>query len=312
MTAEAPNDEAQTPSDLEQTAAAFLRQYGIQLDLSNPIQVAVIVGLCIVGLILLLILYIVVRVLFRHPPDFSNWQSSYVTSMPLDPNSVAGRRQQWETYAQNNTLPSFCTEGHYHVRKLGTNAGGIYLAGWRIDAIRMGQYDRYGRVTRNQLLARRGAVRRLDAAMRKRGSLDANTLNKRLRPVAKMLVNDFKKKWNERNVMLPIAVDVRLRGKYGEVRIVFELYQCQQGAWQRIDTWEPELTMTGKPIYEIDTYTVYGQRPGETTRSFRSRLQDDLVSVLADMIALSPPAPLEAQRTPTPTNPHMTAVDLDQ
>jgi hypothetical protein len=293
--------------DLEGTAANFLRQFGIRLDLANPIQQIVLAVVCIASLILLFIIILVVRLLFRRPPDFGNWQPSYINLVPLDPNSLAGRRQQWQGYAQNNALPPYCSEGSYQVRKLGIDQSNGYLAGWRVDSIRMGQYDRYGRVMRSQILGRKRAVRRLEAAVRKRQSLDLLTLHKRLRPVAKMMVNDFKSKWNERNVMLPIALDVRLRGKYGNVRILFELYQCRGSAWQIIDTWEPEIPITGKPIYEIYTYAVSGQRPGETTRDFRTRLQEDIVAVLAEMIALPPPTTQAA----TSTNPHLTAVDTN-
>jgi hypothetical protein len=75
-----------------------------------------------------------------------------------------------------------------------------------------------------------------------------------------------------------------------------------------MDTWEPEIPITGKPVYEIYTYAVSGQRPGETTRDFRRRLQDDLVGVLTEMIAL--PAP--ASPVATSTNPHLTAVDINE
>jgi hypothetical protein len=307
-TPEVPSGESVARNDLERALADFLRQYGIRLDLTNPIQQVVMVFLCIALLILVLIIFLVLRMLFRRRPDFGNWQPSYINFMPLDPNSIGGRRQQWQGYAQNNVVPPYCTD-MYHVRKLAISQEGTYMAGWRVDAIRIGQYDRFGRVTRSQILGRNRAANRLDAALRKRESLDAARLSKRLRPVAKMLVNDFQKKWSERNVMLPISLDVRLRGKYGSGRILFELYQCQGSLWQIIDSWEPEIAMTGKPIYECYTYTVHGQRPGETTRSFKARLQDDVVAVLAELIALEPPRPVAAP--PTPTNPHLSAVDPD-
>jgi hypothetical protein len=302
-----PTTETTPSSDPVDVATDFLRQFGVRLDLNNPIQVVVIVALCGAGIVLLLILVLLIRVIFQRPPDMGNWQPSYVNLLPLDANSTAGRRQQWQTHAQNNVLPPYCTDSSYHVRKLVGGMDTTYLAGWRVDAIRLCQYDMYGRVTRSQMRAPRKAANRLTRVMRRRGSLDAAQVGKRLRPVAKILVNSFKKKWNERNVMLPIALDLRMKGKHGEVRIVFELYQCQGGRWSLLDSWEPEMAVTSKTVQEAFTYTVYGQRPSETTREFRGRLQNDLVQVLTELIAPLPkPA---APPNPTPTNPHLTAVD---
>src|SRR5262249_16643112 len=98
-------------------------------------------SLCGVGIVLLVILYLLIRVIFQRPPDMGNWQPSYVNLLPLDPNSPAGRRQQWQAHAQNNLLPPYCTEGTYEVRKRGAGSDGAYLTGGRVDAIRICQYD---------------------------------------------------------------------------------------------------------------------------------------------------------------------------
>jgi hypothetical protein len=305
-----PTSSTQVPADdVVGTATEFLAQYGVKLDLTNPIQIIVLVSLCGAGLVLLLILVLLIRVMFNRPPDMGNWQPSYVNLLPLDPNSAAGRRQQWQTHAQNNVVPPYSGEGSYHIRKLAMGANGNYLNGWKIDAIRLCQYDMYGRVTRSQLLAPRKAVNRLNGIIRKRGSLNPAQVNKRLRPAAKVLVNGFRKKLNERNVMLPIALDIRLKGKYADVRIRFELYQCQNGHWNLVDSWEPEMTVVSKMLQESYTYTVFGQRPSETTREFRGRLQDDLVQVLAELIAVLPQTGTPPRDVP-PTNPHMQAVEL--
>lgn len=308
---------AQAPAgDITDAAAEFLNQFGIKLDLNNPVQIIVIVSLCGAGLVLLLILFLLIRVIFQRPPDMGNWQPSYVNLLPLDPNSAAGRRQQWQTHAQNNVLPAYGQEGAYHVRKLATKADRAYLAGWRVDAIRLCQYDMYGRVTRSQMLAPRKAVNRLNGVLRRRASLDPAKASKRLRPVAKILINSFKKKWNERNIMLPIALDIRLKGKFGEVRIQFDLYQFRRDGWGLIDSWEPEMTVASKLIQESYTYTVYGQRPSETTREFRSRLQDDLTQVLLELVAppVTTATPMPSVRPPDqpqpPTNPHLDVVDV--
>jgi hypothetical protein len=293
-------------ADVIGAATDFLAQYGVKLDLSNPIQIVVLVSVCGAGIVLLLILVLLIRVIFQRPPDMGNWQPSYVNLLPLDPNSAAGRRQQWQSHAQNNILPAHCSQGSYHVRKLAASSNNEYLTGWRVDAIRLCQYDMYGRVTRSQMLAPRKAVNRLNGVIRKRGSLDPIQISNRLRPAAKILMNSFKKKWNERNVMLPIALDIRLVGRHDAVRIRFELYQCQGSTWGLLDTWEPEMTVASKMIQEAYTYTLYGQRPSETAREFRGRLQDDLVQVLAEFVNLS--TVTGAPRDQTPTDPHFRAI----
>ena len=293
--------------DVVRTATEFLKQYGIQLNLNDPIQIIVLVSVCGAALVLLLIVFILIRVIFQRPPDMGNWQPSYVNLLPLDPNSAAGRRQQWQGHAQNNSLPPYGTEGGYHARKLAAGADGVYLAKWRVDAIRMCQYDMYGRVARSQMLMPRRAANRLNGVIRKRTSLTEVQIRNRLRPAAKILVNSFKKKWNERNIMLPIALDLRLKGKQGDVRIVFELYQFRAAQWALLDRWEPEMPVTGKMLQETYTYTLYGQRPSETTREFRRRLQDDLVEIFAEFIAITPPS---QPHTQAPTNPNMQAVNL--
>ena len=306
-TTEAPTGEGEPAggTDVVGAATTFLSQYGIKLDLNNPIQVLVIISLCAVGLVLLLILFILIRVIFQRPPDMGNWQPSYVNLLPLDPNSAAGRRQQWQGHAQSNSLPPYGADGSYQARKLAAGADGVYLAKWRVDAIRMCQYDMYGRVARSQMLIPRRAANKLTGVIRKRTSLTEEQIRNRLRTPAKIMVNHFKKKWNERNVMLPLAIDLRLKGKQGEVRIVFELYQLRGAQWALLDRWEPEMPVTSKTIQEVYTYTLYGQRPSETTREFRRRLQDDLVEIFAEFVAITPPTQPQMQ---APTNPNMQSV----
>ena len=67
------------------------------------------------------------------------------------------------------------------------------------------------------------------------------------------------------------------------------------------------MPVTGKIMQEAYTYTLYGQRPSETTREFRRRLQDDLVELFAEFIAPQPPS---HPREQAPTNPNMQAVNL--
>src|SRR5690606_27560471 len=131
-----------------------------------------------------------------------------------------------------------------------------------------------------QILAPGRIVKRLERLAHKNKPQDLQRREKQVRPLAKKLANQIKPRLNKRNAMLPIAFDVRFQGAHGEVRIVFELFQCRQGGWQQIDQWEPEMTVVSKTIYDSFTYTLYGQMGGENLKEFRQRLQQDLVRVL--------------------------------
>lgn len=291
-----------TPAD--ETARLLER---LRLNPSDPAQMAVIVGLVGALLVLLLIAWVILRLLFRRPPDFSNWQPAYGSLFPLDPSSTAGRRQQWQALAQNNALPPIGSEGSIHACKRLFGIQGAYLSGWHITAIRASQYDLYGRISRSQILAPRGLVRRLDAVARQKDRLTSEQIERRLRPVARGLAGRLRRRLNNRNAMLPIALDLRFQGRHGEVRILFELYQCQYRQWNLLDQWEPEMTISGKSINEAYTYTFYGQRPGETLKTFTQRLQDDLVRTLAEMVR--PQVFSDTSPTPVPTQDHLPKVE---
>jgi hypothetical protein len=255
-----------------------------EIDLDDPEQRMIVAGIALVILLMLLIVLLILRVVFQRSPAFGNWQPPYATMPPLDPNSTYGRRQLWQQHAQNNVLPVPCKPGSIQARKVLLGMDGGYLSGWRIMALRMTQYDMYGRVSRSQVLAPRGAVRRLDRAARKAPELDRQQLSRRVRPAARALARRFRKKLNKRSAMLPVALDVRFQGTHGEVRILFELHECRQGQPDKIDHWEPEMTVLGKTIYESYTFTIYGQSGGESFREFRKRLQEDIERVLTDML----------------------------
>jgi hypothetical protein len=125
--------------------------------------------------------------------------------------------------------------------------------------------------------------------------------------VANALVKEFGKRLNQRNSMLPVALDIRFHGTHGEVRIVFELYQCQYGQWKKLDGWEPEMTVVGKTIYESYTYNLHGLSPGESLKDFRRRLADNLAAVLTEMIKGTP---VQAMSQDTPTSPGQMRVDI--
>ncbi|MCB9449942.1 MAG: hypothetical protein H6672_00795 [Anaerolineaceae bacterium] len=273
-----------TPAASADPLTDILRSVGLEVDLTDPLQVVFLVGFGGALLLLLLIVLVILRLVFQRSPDFGAWQPPYSTALPLDPNSTAGRQQGWQQTAQNSSLPPSCAEGVFTVRKvlLGVDGGGF--DGWRVAAVRLMHYDRYGRVNRDQALAAKGVVKRLNGVLRRRNKLTAEQAEKRLRPVARDLVKRFQKNLRERTAMLPIALDVRLKGKRGDVRIVFELYHCQYSEWHKVDQWEPEITVLSKALYETYTYAIYGQRPQETNKEFRRRLQSDLTYTLLEML----------------------------
>ncbi len=285
----------------------FLESHNISIDLHDPTQLAVVIVIVAVVLILISLLFGIIRLLFQRPPDFGNWQPPYANMPFLDPNSLPGRRQQWQTYAQNASLPGISGEGALVARKLVIGPDGQYLGGWKVTALRISQYDQYGRVTRTQVIAPKSVVNRLNWVIRHRTKLPREKMINQLRPAASGLVKPFRKKLNERNVMLPLALDIRFQGKNGEARILFELYQVQNQRWKRIDQWEPDMAVIGKNITESSTYTLYGMRTGETLKTFRQRLTEDMTQILLEMVM---PAQDEPFKDNKPTNPHMEPVNV--
>lgn len=314
-----------TPSPTTQSAAddgiITLPLVDLQVDTNDPLQVLILVGIIVSGLVLIIILWLMLRLIFRRTPAFGTWQPPYATMPPHEPNTIYGRRQLWQQHAQNNVVTIPCREVQARKLLLGTN--NQYLAGWRILAVRMTQYDMYGRVSRSEVLASGGMVKRLNRAAHK--NLSEKQQHRWARPAAKYLSKRFKKRINARSAMLPIALDVRLQGHHGEVRILFELYECQQNYPHRLDQWEPEMTVIGKNIYESYTYTLFGQNGGETYKDFRRRIMADVEAALVQLlhvVSVTQPQPAQpvaqpqspiTQPTPPPpdTNPNMKAVELD-
>jgi hypothetical protein len=251
---------------------------------------------------------VILRLIFSRRPDYGGWQPSYANLLPIDPNTLNGRRQQWQGVAQNSLLPSTGAEGSVQVRKLPTDMNQKYLGAWHIVAVRMSQYDMYGRVNRSQIMASRSLINRLDWVARRYEKLSAEQMSRQLRPVARGLSREVRKKINERTGALPLALDVRLRARHGEVRIWFELFRRQYGQWTQIDRWEPEMMVQGKWMYETFTYTLFGQKPGEDLKRFQKRLQDDLLQELVDLF--NPSVITSTQRPDTSTDPHLMPVQI--
>ena len=280
----------------------------LNIDPSKPEQRALLGGLLAVVLVLILIIWVILRLLFSRPPDFGGWQPSYANLLPADPNTLVGRRQQWQAVAQNSLLSSTGAEGSVQVRKLPTGVNEQYLSGWHVVALRLSQYDMYGRVNRSQIMAKKGLANRLEWVARKSEKLSVEQMSRQLRPVARGLSREVRKKVNDRTAVLPLALDIRLRARHGEVQIWFELYRRQYAQWAQIDRWEPEMMVQGKMLYETFTYTLFGQKPGEDLKRFQKRLEDDLTQVLTDMF--NPSVATSAPRPDAPTDPHMMPVKI--
>jgi hypothetical protein len=279
------------------------------LDLGTRREAALTTVLVGGGALLLWLFTLLLRALFRRPPQFGTQQAPYASMPPFHPQSQSGIRQAWQAAAQNNAITMPPTPGAATAVKRLVGADGAYLSGWRITALRLSQYDQYGRIARSQLLPSRRWVRRLDRLARRAGQLDARRLERRAAPIGRALARAFLKKVSRRSAMLPIALDVRLVGTHGEVNIVFEVYGAVAGGaglgWGLLDQWLPEMTVTAKTIYESYTYTLYGQTGGETWRAFRRRLPGDLTRALALLIEARPPEvastpPHPARRAATP------------
>jgi hypothetical protein len=179
-------------------------------------------------------------------------------------------------------------------RKVLIGMNGGKLAGWRVTAMRISQYDMYGRVARSQTIAPKSVVNRTDWAVRKSARLSPKRIERTVRPAAQRLLRDFRKRIKH-TPSLPIALDIRLKGTHGEVRILFELHQCIDNRWQMVDQWEPEMTVLSGNLFENFTYSLHGQRPGEKWRQFDQRLQKELTQVLAVMIQQPPPQVVPAE-----------------
>ena len=254
-----------------------------QIDTGDRDQMVVVLAILALVVIMTIILLLIVRVLTRRRPTFGNWHPPYATMPPMDPNSSYGRRQLWQQHAQNNTVPSTSVDGSVHARKLLLGMDGYYLSGWKISALRLTQYDMYGRVARSEVLATSRQIKGLNRVARKIENLTEEQITRRVRWIARQLAKELKDKIRKRSAVLAIALDVRLEGVHGEVRIIFELYQYGNQRFQQIDQWEPEMQVTSRTIYEAYTYTLYGQTGAETYKEFRGRLVDDIVGALTVM-----------------------------
>lgn len=247
--------------------------------------VVVLVGLVVV----FWIFTVIVRLIFGRPPRFPTWQPPYGWMPNYDQQSLEGRRQAWQHHAQNGLLLTAPTEGNLHAVKLLMSIDGEMLANWDVSALRLSQYDTYGRIARSQSIASNKLIKRLNNTFRKRLTMQPDQLQKSLKPIASGLVKQFRKQIGHKNIFLPIAFDMRLEGRHGEVRILFELYQCRQQVWYRLDQWEPSMMVVSQMVQENLTFTIHGKMNDEKPREFFSRLEDDLIWLLMELIRVEQP-----------------------
>ncbi|MEL6309607.1 MAG: hypothetical protein AAFQ52_15810, partial [Chloroflexota bacterium] len=265
-------------------------------------------GMGILGFVGVLMLFwvlsIIIRALFRSRPKFGPWQPPYGVMPMYDQNTLEGRRWSWQQHAQNGLLLAPPTNNNVHAVKLLLGAQGGPFINWDVTAMRLSQYDTYGRIARTQVFAEKKYIKRFNKVLRQRqkGNFDEGKLQKRLRPIAENMVKQFNKKVSKKTSFLPIAFDMRLAGEHGTVRIVFELYQCRDYAWYRIDQWEPMMQVVSQKMQENYTFTIHGKEQGENKREFRDRLRDDLLWLLLESIRID--APQEAT-TSAPQEPVM-------
>ncbi len=283
-------------------AEAWLAFLPFEVDLSDRVQLAVLLGVLMAGILLLWLTTVILRLLFTPQPRYPNHPPPYVNTPRQDANTIGGRRQMWQYVAQNGSMLVDETDGNLHIRKILIGTDGQRFSGWRVVGVRASQYDTYGRVSRTEIIGPRAMVRKLTRLIEQAESLSFKQVQRRVKPVAHQLARGLSRRITRKGAGLPIALDVKFRGEHGEVEIRFILYQYQGGAWQQLDSWPPEMTVHGKAIYESYTYTVFGRREGESMRGFRRRLRADLTFLLTEMALCTPPQ-LETEAQHPPTNP---------
>ena len=207
-----PQPETETDSETNNDLVFTIPGLETEVDLSDPEQRVLLIGISVTIIAMLVVLRRILNLLFNRTPRFGTWQPPYATMPPLDPNSTYGRRQLWQQHAPNNAVPVPCQRGSVNARKVLMGMDNDYLSGWRVLALRMTQYDMYGRVSRTQVLGSRSMVNTLNNAARKAEKLADKKIAPAHPPVAKQLARELKQKINRRSAMLPIALDVRTTG----------------------------------------------------------------------------------------------------
>ena len=296
--------EAPSPFDVEIPLLGIgirVSEAGIRLNsarLSWP-QLALAAFVVLALLILAWCLRLIARLVLRRPPAFEAWQPPYAFNAWHNPDSATARRQGWQMHAASNLIQTPCAPEQAAVVKRLVNGDGSTLAGWTIKAARSQQYDAYGRVNRSQALMSLDVIQGLNRMATRALTLPADELERALQPIAKSISRAALASIEKQNRGLRIALDLRLEGEPGVARILFELYQCQDGAWRLLDQWEPELSISGSLIPEQFTLSLNGMLPGESYAEFKRRLPDEIARLLCSM--LQPQRAIGAPAAPADT-----------
>ena len=288
-------------------AGINIDENGLELNGNRYTPSQILIGLApaVAGLFLLWLFSLILRLLLYPAPKFGAWHPPYAVNVYHDPDSTMGRRQSWQPHAQNSAITAPCQPDHVVVLKRLLDMDGRALGGWKIKAIRTVQYDMYGHINRTEVIMSAKLTRQLNKAVRRASQADRQQLHQMLHPIARQLCKAALKPIHKQNMMLPIALDLRFEGKYGEVRVVFELHQCRGDAWHLIDQWEPDFGMAGAYIPESFTYTLQGLLPGETPKAYQKRLQEDMARLLAGLLH-----PHSADAPPDETAEELTLAEL--
>ena len=273
----------------------------------------------VLAVIVLLATIMMLRAVLRSKPTMHSWKQPY-TILAVDPDSATGRRQVWQQLSQNNSILVGCSEGVIHPVKQLVGTHETDIAAWTLSGLRLSQYDMYGRVARSQVIADKGLLKRMNRIVRKRAKSTPIVLRRRLQRQVNPLLKKFGKKLSKKNAMLPVAMDMRFLGLHGEVHIIFELYQCQQGEWHCIDSWSPNLNVNPGTVEENFTYTLHGMQHDEKLRQYKKRLANDITLLLSDVFRYQVPEPKESkqqektikQELPQDTLSHMKPVSEDE
>ncbi|MFZ4816016.1 MAG: hypothetical protein ACOYL5_15875 [Phototrophicaceae bacterium] len=289
--------------DIQRLLTSLQERITAVLPLDNPLILAAVGGLIVLVALVIWLLWVIARLLFSRKPSYPAAVAPYAAMPTFDPNSLAGRRQQWQFVAPHGSMLVTDVEGNLHARKLLLGAGGTRYEGWTVIGLRASQYDTYGRVAQTQVIAPSSGLTRLTARLRKANTLTPKQAKQQVRGLARTLARELGRKITRRRASLPVALDVKFRGAHGEVRILFELYQYQGQAWRKLDTWQPEMTVGGKYIYESYTFTAHGRQDEESMGAFRRRLHQEFEVLLAEMLLCTPP-PIPSASPATTTATH--------
>ncbi|MBK8021632.1 MAG: hypothetical protein IPK19_09420 [Chloroflexi bacterium] len=284
-----------TPGEVPAPAqpGIFNLPFSINLDLNDPAQVALAVGIGGLCLLLLWVIWVIVRQVSSRPQPFGVWQPMYPSPMVIDPNTTEGRRYLWQQHTQSDSLPLPCVPGTILARKIVVGAGGGKFDGWRIVGMRSGRYDQYGRISRTHHTAPQSIVRRLDRVARRR-KLNEKAAVRTVRPIARALIKDILKHSDRRSAILPIALDIRFKGERDLARMVFELWRCGPRGWDLFDTWIALPTYaSATEATEQFGYSFYGQRHDESRKAFERRMEVELTRVFAQLVFKPVPPPVE-------------------